>query len=142
MGGWLRLHFFRQLFFHEKKGSGGPKFCDLSKFIMNFQKIKKLGFFSQCFGWSRRCGHFHLPTQATFWRTPLLGLITSFWLLHLDVRSRLRLTSYILYNFKNRKSSLWNELDTQYWIAHLYFPDQKLWKGFRSQPLHYTLKKN
>ena len=34
-----------------KKVSGGPKFRDFSKYMMNFQKIKKkkLGF-SQCFG--------------------------------------------------------------------------------------------
>ena len=30
-------------------GSGGPKYCDFSLFIMYFKKIKKKNWFSQCF---------------------------------------------------------------------------------------------
>ena len=48
-GVWLCLHFFRQLFFHEKRGIGGPKFRYFSNFLWTLRKSKKICF-SHCSG--------------------------------------------------------------------------------------------
>ena len=69
-------HFFQMAISPWKKGSGGPKFCDSSYFIMKFQKIqKKICFFTVFWGDLEGAGP---PCSQAISRSPaLLGFTHS-----------------------------------------------------------------